>query len=331
MRMVSFFSVLVIIVLCVRPVQAQINKDYSFSLCPQFGLVSGYIEEIVYPTNTKAELLSQLLWEMKPVYYYGFLMDFSPVRQMEKWGFFSGLSMKFGIPGLSGVMEDRDWMSVENTGLTHFSTHDNITKELFLLDFSTGVSFPFFNTLIVKTFVNISYMLFRFSGENGYKIYARLVDRYVPGKYYPINDAPDEELLSGKMISYRQEWFHAAPGVSLGFSYKKYFLTEISFMASPLVFCVGLDEHKERKIQFRDFMRGGLMLEPGFRFSFAATRMLGISWEISWRYINGTKGDSYSREAFSEPIGSGIDILSANKAGAGLSVLNTALLFKVRL
>ena len=156
MRIVSFSAVLVIILFSAPVVQAQINKDYSLSLSPQFGFFYGHVEEKVYPTNTKGDLLSLLLWDMKPVYYYGLLMDFSPVRPLEGRGFFLGLSMKYGIPGQSGVMEDRDWMSKYNAELTNFSSHDNITKEIFQLDFSAGYSFPFIEVLLVKTFVNIS-------------------------------------------------------------------------------------------------------------------------------------------------------------------------------
>jgi len=149
MRSLTVFTVFIIL-LCAFPVSAQINKDYSISLCPQFGFFYGHVEEIVYPSSgAKAPLLSQLLWDMKPVFYYGLMMDFSPVRPMERWRFFSELSLKFGIPGLSGVMEDRDWMSKENAELTHYSAHDNIAKEILLFDFSAGVSFPFFNVLLV--------------------------------------------------------------------------------------------------------------------------------------------------------------------------------------
>jgi outer membrane protease len=325
MRIVTVFAVFVIIFCRAPVVQAQINKDYSFSLSPQFGFFYGHAEEIVYPSSdTKADLLSLLLWEMKPVFYYGLLMDFSPLRPMERWGLFSGLSVKFGIPGPSGSMEDRDWMSKENTELTNFSVHDNIAKEIFLLDFSAGFSFPFSGFLFVKTFVNISYMNFRFYGENGYATYARPLGS---GKYAPIDDDPIKHSFKGlgKVISYSQEWFYAASGISLGFGYKEYFLAEISFIISPLVFCSGLDEHKITKTQFRDKMTGGVMFEPGFRFSFAATKWLGISCDISWRYISGTSGPSYYR-----PIGIG-DYQREGEAGAGLSILNTALLLKVKL
>jgi outer membrane protease len=322
--MLPLFAGLVIIFFSALPVSAQVIKDYSFSLYPQFGLVSGQVEELVYPDGTKADLLSLLLWDMKPVFYYGFMMDYSPVRPMERRGFFSGLSMKFGIPGPSGVMEDRDWRSKENIELTNFSSHDNITKEIFLIDFSAGLSFPFLNALLVKTFVNISYMNFRFNGENGFLTYARMLG---DGKYAPIDDDPVEMSFSGwgKVISYSQEWFYAAPGVSVAYCYKEYLLVEISFVISPLVLCADLDEHLLTNTQYRDNMTGGIMLEPGFRCSVAVTRWLGVSCDISWKYISGTKGITYTRV-----IGSG-NYMQGGEAGAGLSMLNTALSLKVRL
>jgi len=323
MRIVTVFTVSVIIFCHAPVVQAQEITAYSFSLCPQFGVFYGGVEELVYPPpDIKADLLSLLLWDVKPVFYYGLLMDFSPVRPMERRGFFSGLSVKCGIPNSSGVMEDRDWMSKENTALTNFSSHDNITKEIFFLDFSAGFSFPFFNALLVKTFVNISYMNFRFRGENGSATYARYLGS---GKYALIGDAPNKYSFSGKVISYSQEWFYAAPGISLGFGYKEYFLAELSFMITPLVLCNGLDEHKTTEIQFRDKMTGGVMIEPGFRFSVAAAKWLDICFDISWRYISGTRGPSYYR-----PIGIG-NYQQEGEAGAGLSILNTALTVKVRL
>jgi outer membrane protease len=323
-RIVPLFAVFVIIFCRAPAVQAQVIKGYSFSLCPQFGLFYGHVEEIVYPSDTRADLLSLLLWDMKPVYYYGFLMELSPVKPMEKRGFYSGLSVKFGIPGPSGVMEDRDWESKVTTELTGFSSHDNITKEIFLLDFSTGFSFPFFNALLIKTFVNISYMDFRFSGENGHGTYAREIS-LDSGIYYPINDAPDERQFSGKVISYKQEWLYFAPGVSVGYGYKELFLAEISFMITPLVLCFDLDEHIKRTRQYKDNMIGGIMLEPGFRCSLNMSKWLGISCDISWRYISGTRGLTYIK-----PIGSG-KYKQVGEAGSGMSTLATSLSLKVKL
>jgi len=70
---------------------------------------------------------------------------------------------------------------------------------------------------------------------------------------------------------------------------------------------------------------GGIILEPGFRFSVAAAKWLAISCDISWRYISGTRGLSYYRS-----IGIG-EYQQEGESGAGLSILNTALLLKVKL
>jgi len=317
--------VFVIILFRALPVSAQENGNYSFFIYPQFGVFYGQVSEIVYPpADMKADLLSLLSWDMKPVPYFGIMIEFSPARPMERWRFFFDLSLKFGIPCPSGNMEDRDWMSKENTKLTHFSTHDNVTKEIFILDFSSGVSFPIRNILLIKTFVNISLMSFCFNGENGSLTYAR---QQGDGIYNSIDDDPIERSLSGmgKVISYSQKWFYAAPGVSLGMGYKELLFAEISFIITPLVLCTDMDEHILTNTQYKDKMKGGIMLEPGFRFSLNLKKWLGISCEISWRYISRTRGPSYNRS-----IGSGIYVREG-EAGAGLSMLNTALMLKVRL
>jgi outer membrane protease len=167
-------------------------------------------------------------------------------------------------------------------------------------------------------------MNFRFSGENGYGTYARETPPK-SGIYAPINDAPDERQFNGKVINYRQEWLYFAPGVSSGYGYRDFFLAEISFMISPLVLCFDLDEHIERNLQFKDNMIGGIMLEPGFRFSLNLNKWLNISCDISWRYISGTRGPTYIK-----PIGYG-NYTQEGEAGVGLSMFNTALLLKVKL
>jgi len=165
-------------------------------------------------------------------------------------------------------------------------------------------------------------MNFRFSGENGYGIYAKNIDT---DNYVPINNAT-KVPFSGKVINYRQEWLYFAPGVSVGYGYKNFFLAEISFMISPLVLCFDLDEHIERKIQYKDNMFGGIMLEPGFRCSLNLNKWLGIYCDISWRYISGTRGLTYWRR----PIGFG-NYKQEGEAGAGMSMFNTALSLKVKL
>jgi outer membrane protease len=298
--------------------------DYALFVHPSSGFIYGQSEEIVYPSNTKGELLSQLLWDMKPVFYHGLRTDFSRTRPLDKWGVFANLSLKLGIPDISGNMEDRDWMSTENTALTHYSIHENSTREMFLFDFSAGFTFPFLRVMLLKAFVNVSFMNFRFSGSDGHGIYAEKISA---GKYHPIDDNPRLENFDGKVINYSQKWLTAAPGVSLGYYFFKRFFAELSFQISPLILCAALDDHLTTNTQFRDYLRGGLFIEPGADLSFSFNDWVALSLEFSWKYITGTMGNSFSRT-----YGRGDYIQSGTTgAGAGLTFLDTGFFLRIRL
>jgi len=316
MRNITAFAVLVIMIQCVQPAftQEEQTSPYDVSICPQFGFLYGQAEEIVYPSSEyKAELLSQLLWDIKPVFYYGLAMDFSRARPMDRWGFFSNFSLKSGIPGRSGNMEDRDWMSTVNADLTHYSISDNFIDNLLLLDLSAGVSFPIKRILLMKTYLTVSYTHFSFYAENGYYNYK---PPFSDGKNHP---------LDGRVINYTQDWFIIAPGVSLGYYFNTRFYAELIFHISPLVFCDDFDEHLERGDKFRDYMWGGIFLEPGFHFSWFASKRLEFSLGVSWRYIGKTSGETYIK-------GSSDDFyVQKGTAGAGLSMIDTGLCLKIHL
>ncbi|MDR0290909.1 MAG: omptin family outer membrane protease [Treponema sp.] len=323
MRNIAGFSGLVIMVLCTQAVAAQETNSYAVSLGYQFGFLYGQAEEIVYPgNNNHAPMLSQLLWDMKPVMYSGLLLDISQARPMEKWGFFSTLSLKYGIPGRSGTMEDRDWQSYENDALTNFSSHDNFTNSLFMADASAGVSIPMLSLFLLKPFLRVSYMRSSFSGFDGYYIYAR---RLGNNRYAPIDDNPDTATLIGKQINYIQEWLTLALGISIRHYFNSKFSAGLSFMISPLVSCVDLDEHLKTNVQYRDYMMGGLFIQPGAGLYFSINKWLSLSLDSSWRHIKGTIGSTYWRT-----YGTG-NYFEIGSAGAGLSIFDTALSLKVTL
>ena len=325
MNNITAYAVLVIMFLCI-PIQglfADENRKYGLTASPQFGFFYGQAEEIVYPEDTKAKYLSELLWDMKPVFYYGLALDFSRIILTEKIGFFSNLSIKYGIPANSGFMEDRDWQSEENTALTNYSEHDNYTRELLVLDFNAGVSIPFRQRFLLKPFINVSYMRFRFYGVGGYLQYA---DFLGGGKYGPISQAaviplPKDETV----INYTQEWLTLAPGLSAGWFFLQKFFTEISLQVSPLIFCADLDEHLLTDKQYRDYMRGGLFLNPGLSFVFELNTIIAFSADFSWRYIVNSKGVTYSKN-----YGKGYYDFPKGYAGTGLSVINAGLWIKTR-
>jgi len=299
-------------------------KPYALSSWTSFGTFLGQAEEIVYTSSEfKSKFLSQLLWDIKPVFYYGLSLDFSQTRPMEKWGFFATLSLKNGIPGKSGKMEDRDWMSKENDALTHYSVHDNFINELFAVDAFAGVSLPL-NEMLLKVYATMSYMHFSFTGQYGEGTYARPLGG---GMYAPIDDDPVRQSYSNweKVINYTQNWLIIAPGISLA-SYFNRFYFEFFFTISPLVSCTGVDEHLTNSQVFKDYMNGGVFIEPGFHFSFIASRQLEFSLDLSWRYIGGAKGGTW----YGTQIGTAT-LIQQGTAGARLSLFNIGLCMKLRL
>jgi outer membrane protease len=341
MKNITAFAVLVIILQA--PAQALEN---SFSISPRFGLFYGQAEEIVYPPSggypqkSPKDFLSQLLWDMKPVYYYGISLDYSQTNPMEHWGFFSSLSIKTAIPGLSGTMEDRDWASRVNNDLTHYSSHDNFTDHILWVDVSAGLSFPLWSLFLLKVNTAFSYMSFGFSGMNGKAVYARETPQ--SGIYYPITDKPNLYTFEGKVISYSQQWFSFAPGISLEYYFRlpayhkdsghyrivylKTICLELFLQISPLNLCIDLDKHYARSLLYNDYLLGGLFFEPQAAIKFIPNEQIKVSLEASYRSISGTKGKAYVRI-----LGTGADFVNIGEAGAGLSIFDFGLRTTIRL
>jgi len=336
MKNITVFTVLVIIISAfvlnnsAYCQDSDKNDKYGFSVGPQYGFFYGQAFELVYPTNTKGELLSELIWDMKPVYYTGIQLDFGRIDPMTSPGFFSTASFKAGFGGDSGKMEDRDWRSIENDALTNFSSHTNKTRELFLLDIKAGASFPLIDYFWIKPFFSGSWMRFSFSARDGYSIYARVItfdNLGEPITFHPIDDDPKIDPCEGKnVVNYKQNWFIASTGFSIGTKILYPFSFDLSFQISPLTYCAAIDEHPLRDLTFADFSWLGLFIESGGSVSFSAQR-IEFSFIFNYRYIGKTRGISYMKKGggdFSQyPL--------ENEAGAGLSLAETGFMVRVKL
>ncbi|WP_461246577.1 omptin family outer membrane protease [Treponema sp. R6D11] len=311
MKNIAVLSVLVII-LSANSYAEENEKNYCFSLGPQFGFIYGQAMEYVYslPKDTKNEFLSELIWDMKPVFYLGIQGEYGRTDLMKAPGFFSSLSFKVGIPADSGVMEDRDWLWPSNANLTRFSSHTNKTDAYIQLDAAVGASFPIISVLYLKPFISGSWMRFSFAGRDGYGIY---------------NDSnPKEQNFSGAVISYRQDWLLLAFGLKAGTKIFYPFSFEVSFQISPLTYCSAIDTHLLRNIVFRDITEYGLFMEPSLKMYFLL-KHAELSLGLNYRYIGKTKGESYAK------MNNANYALESNKAGAGLSMWDINFLVNFRL
>jgi outer membrane protease len=288
--------------------------DHTLSLDASIGLLAGRSEEIVYWDKTSKNKLSQLLWDLKPLVYAGLDIQYLWQKPERTWGLFARSSFKFGFPGETGIMEDRDWQSAATNPrwLTDYSVHDNHTDTAFLLDLDVGAAFGIFDRFTIKPFISYNFMLFSWRGVGGAALhYGTNGHGYFP---QPID-----------VIAYRQTWHILSPGLRFYGDLNRYFIAELSFKMSPLVWCMAEDIHyaiTEPNKNFYDELDIGLFIEPGLVFSFTPTDLFFLSLSVFYRNIRFIRGDETLKQQ-GQPTKQFV-----NAGGAGYSVFDISLAAK---
>jgi outer membrane protease len=284
-------------------ISAQSNA-YKLSLGTSIGLLMGRSEEIVYRNGSTKDKMSQLLWYFKPMVYAGLDLHYNSQVPQRKWNIFADGIFKFGFPGETGQMEDRDWGSEQYVNaLTHYSVHDNKTERAILIDTNIGVSFTIFKTYLIKAFVSYGFMNFSWVGSRGSILY------------------PDDHRYitsSGAVISYEQTWNIISPGVSFYGAFNRYFDIEVSFKLSPFIWLSATDHHFARSLVYVDDCNGGFYFEPNLLFSFKANNFITLGLSFSYKNISGTRGDD-------EYAYQGQKYIAKNMAGGGYSAFDIGL------
>jgi outer membrane protease len=307
------------------------KSAYAFSAGAESGILYGVSCEIVYASASSQRYLSELQWNIKPLFFAGLFAELVPRNPLDGFAFVAELEIKAGLPGKTGVIEDRDWFpNVPSApgALTHFSSHENHTKAAFLADLAGGVSFPLGKTVVLKISLNFSYMYFKYEARNGYTQYG-LNDHSTPPDYVPFDSSFAKVPVSGLGMDYTQHWFilspaavFVVPGKRVSFSF--------SIAASPAVACIAFDNHFRRNPPFltHERMFGGIFFEPKGNFFFAFSDFFGIGLSVSYRYIDGTRGDRYDTKYYTE---NKIDEpWMRNIAGAGYRAFQGKAVFRFR-
>jgi len=311
-------------------------ERYGFSLTPLSGILFGQSEEIVYKYSGKDQYLSQLLWDLKPLVYLGFAVDFGPRDPFARNGFIATGTAKFGLPLKTGIIEDRDWMNMAHLGdsaydyLTHYSHHDAYSQNAILADISAGYSWRLKDFLALSASGQFSFMHFSWVAEDGYTQYAS-----DPGgkDYFPWgNDIPKERVY-GPGLLYNQNWFIFAPVISLKGRINNLFSLEGNFSYSPLIYCFDRDDHLLTQTIYWDYLSFGHYINGGGKFIFSPNQMLDLSLAVSYRYITGPRGATdieYTTTGQDYPIGEAVRITN-DGAGVGYSVLDVELALRIRI
>jgi outer membrane protease len=288
-----FFVIIAGTLFAEEPVPPEKSFPYTLSLSQSAGFLYGRGEERVYKKDGAP--LSQLIWEMKPLFYYGAGLDFSRNNKHEKTGFSTALSLKAGFPSPSGIMEDRDW-NTQDGELSNYSTHDNYTEGALILDYRAGISIPLYSRLLLELYLGLSWMRFSWIGRDGYILYPS--DQY--GSFLNGGTAlgPDaeKEPYDGPVVRYSQSWILFFPGAGLSLPLGRFFNIAFSFQWSPLIFCRARDDHFATKTEYSDSMNFGVYVEPRAEISFIPTERLFLSLYCSWRKLEANPGNTISRK-----------------------------------
>ena len=281
----------------------------SFSVSPTVGILYGQAEELVYKYPNSDQYMSELLWDIKPLFCIGITADFGPHDPFRQNGFIAALSFKYGIPLKTGMLENRDWVSPSHNDLTHFSWHDANSRGAFLLDISAGYSWSINDFLAITAYGEFTFNRFSWSGKDGQYM--------LP---------PTSNIPQGEVIRYTQNWFILAPGLSLKWKPSLLFSLEGNFNYTPLIYCHARDDHFLRKhlisgdhITFFDYLFWGHYLKGGGEFAFSPVKKLDFLLNISYTFMTGTRGYTLVR-GFRE----------AEDAGAGYSALGFGIAVRLR-
>jgi outer membrane protease len=300
------------------------KKLFSFSVETTLGFFYGQGEEIVYK-DANGTYLSEFLWDMKPLLYYG--AGLSVELQIPSWpvGLYAAASTKIGVAGRSGFIEDRDWLDPVQDYLTNYSKHDSYMYDSWFFDGDLGVSIPLrlgktFNPTF-SVFGRFSYMEMKWIARDGYTQYGP----NEAGSYFiPWDDSFEKKNMSGPGIEYSQFWILVSPGLAADFPLSRFFTLNCAFTITPAIWAAAEDLHLKKNTQYLDYPQGGLALEPEIGVFFFPNTRCSLSLKASWRYITGATGHSWRKA-----MDANVYIPQGESGGAGFHALSTGISFKV--
>jgi outer membrane protease len=294
----------------------------TLSLGALAGLLAGHSEEIVY-RQYPDDMLSQLIWEMKPLTYLGVELGYRWQSRISRKNIFVDASFKFGLSDITGAMEDRDWTASSiSTWLTHYSVHNNTTKEAYLADARIGWSFnpfrgileehPEYENFRIKPYIAYSFKYFSWAASGGSVLHP---------------DWQEPLLKSFAYITYKQIWHSASLGASLYGKFNQYFDIKFFLELGP-VWCTAYDEHfyysTEKLAKSTTDTMHGISVQTAMLFSFKTNESITLAFSLGYRFHN-VWGDLLQEKPGSPPEE------VKNSSGAKYSFFDIGISFKFNL
>jgi hypothetical protein len=165
--------------------------------------------------------------------------------------------------------------------------------------------------LILKLYINLDYMYFKWEARNGYIQYGH--NDYVYDSLYPppynqpyIPWSPyfkkDFNRSKGLGISYTQHWFLPNTGIGMEFSQGRFTFFG-SVIAGPPI-CIAIDDHHLRNPPFRTtgVLTKGFMVWPKLGAALSLSGSADIILSAGYLYIGETRGDTKYEESGKKSI-----------------------------
>lgn len=305
----------------------------AFSVKALTGFMFGQAQEIVYqgnPPNNSNPYTSLLLWDFKPLIYFGLEAGFNNQSPWLNKGLYSSLALKAGLPLKTGIIEDFDWLSTTNSFITHYSRHDaysrNAFEELFAgfgtftADLSAGYSWAFLDKVWLRPYGTLSYFRFSWKSFDGYAQYSGNSDAASPGNIaWDPNSLKDPR--SGPAINYTQNWLIFSPGVAAGIYFSEFLNMTFSMSITPLIYGFNRDDHlsSTKSYLYLDYVEFGIYMRHELSFEFLPYRNLSFGFSAVLMNLSGSKGDNYTSK-FGGPFE-----LYRNVAGGGFTFADITL------
>lgn len=301
-------------------ISAEENR-YYWSIDSSFGVTYGQARELVYQYTGSKDLMSELVWPLEGLVYYGTALNYS-YGERPYTGFYGNISVRFGFYMQSGTITDKDWLNADANGyfLTNFSAHEAISEHSQWIDASIGYGFSLTPSLIFRTGITASVMNLHWIARNGYIQYGSNTGNDT-STYVPWSSSFPKEPIFGTGIAYWQNWLSIAPTAEMRWQA----LPELSLQVGAAVYllnsCNDQDDHYFRMTQFTEKMAGGIGVEPSLGAAYSLGSNLSIGLEATWRFITGLRGNATIME-----IGSGSTLGPyADTAGVDYSVAHLTL------
>ena len=316
-------------------------EDFSLSVEPLFGLKAGQVDEFVFLKDSQAssDTLSELNWEIKPEFYYGFKLN-GGWKQ-----FFANTRLSFGIPKNTGLMIDSDWHNTSPSEVsaekaaghdykTAYSEHDNHLDYDLNFGFKLGYDFSVKEKYKILPAFAFDYSNIKFTAKNGYGKYGYGTDKTFKtknGYYAQYQDTENQYRVSYngmRIATYNRITYFFWLGSDFSADLPKNFEVNTGFFFTPYIYAVSYDRHLTRSIDFADLTIGFF---GAFKWNLGATYNItpkhSVSLNAEYLYMRVLRGKDYFKQASSNTYKES----SEADGGAGAKYFNLTLSYKFKI